>query len=245
MIESRRDPTRPARVRPRPKLSGSVVREAVFGINDGLVATVGLVSGEVLSGQPRASVLIAALSAVGANMVSMAIGSYLASLSQNDLFKKEIRDQRIRIQRQPSTERRAVEAVLGEMGVSGPLKPRLAAVITDDQRRWLRFMVRERLGLHENRREKPTANATVMAIGVLLGSTPPVLPFLLPMSVTAARNAAWILSLAAAGALGGAKGRLTGGRAWLSALQFMLLAGASAMVGAGIGFALGHRILTG
>lgn len=221
---------------------GSLLREAVFGINDGLVATVGLVSGEVLSGQPRASVLIAALSAVGAATVSMAIGSYLASSAQNDLVKKQIHEQHIRIRRQPRQERAVVDALLDEMGVARGLRRAMSETITGDRGRWLRFLVRQRLGWHEDRTERPVANAVIMAIGVVLGSIPPTLPFLLPLTEPVARNLAWSLSLAAAFALGAVKGKTTASPVWRSGLQFMLLAGASSTVGASIGLALGHRV---
>lgn len=222
--------------------NASLLREAVFGINDGLVATVGLVSGEVLSGQIRSSILIAVLSAVGAATVSMAIGSYLASTSQNDFARRQVHEQKLRIRRDPARERALVDQILGEMGVGDTIRRAVATRITEDRRRWLRFMVRERLGLHENRAEHPVKNAFTMAAGVVLGSTPPVLPFLLPISETGARNAAWVVSLMAAYALGAAKGRLTHTAVWLSGLQFMLLAGASSAVGAGIGLLLGHGL---
>jgi len=233
------------RPEPRPRgasVSASVLREAVFGINDGLVATVGLVSGEVLSGQARPSILIAALSAVGAATVSMAIGSYLASTSQNDFTRRQVHEQKLRIRRDPARERAVVDQILDEMGVGESIRRAVSVRITEDRRRWLRFMVRERLGLHESRTEHPVKNAFTMAAGVVLGSIPPVLPFLLPVSEVSARNAAWVLSLMAAYALGTAKGRLTHTRAWLSGLQFMLLAGVSSAVGAGIGLLLGHGI---
>jgi VIT1/CCC1 family predicted Fe2+/Mn2+ transporter len=218
------------------------LREAVFGINDGLVATVGLVSGEVLSGQPRSSVLIAALSAVGAATVSMGIGSYLASSSQNDFARRQVHEQKLRIRRDPAHERAAVNDILEEMGVVESVRRAVMVRITDDRRRWLRFLVRERLGLHESRTEHPVKNAFTMAGGVILGTVPPVLPFLLPLSELSARNAAWILSLLAAFGLGAVKGRLTHTGLWLSGLQFMLLAGASSAVGAGIGILLGHKV---
>jgi VIT1/CCC1 family predicted Fe2+/Mn2+ transporter len=220
------------------KQSG-LLREAIFGINDGLVATVGLVSGEVLSHQGHGAVLVAALSATGANTVSMAIGAYLASASEIALHRRLIAEQAAEIRTDPSQEAREVRAMLRELGVADERLDPVTRDITRNRRRWLGFMVREVLGLHEGQRENPLHNAVTMGVAVILGSTPPVLPFLLPVPTTMARNLAWAFSLAAAFLLGFLRGRVTAAPAWASGAQFAGLAIASATVGAGIGWALG------
>ena len=232
------DSPRPAGVQITAKPSG-FLREAVFGINDGLVATVGLISGEVLSHQPHGSILVAALSATGAATVSMAIGSYLASSSERDMEHKLIRDQAASIRRAPDGQAEKVRRLLRELGVARETVDLVTRDITRDRRRWLRFLVRESLGLHEGRRENPIQNAAIMASAVVVGSVPPVLPFLLPLGIGAARNLCWGLSLAAAFALGFGKAHMTESPPWTTGLRFMLLVSASAAVGAMIGLALG------
>lgn len=229
-----------SRRRFKPKRSGAILREAIFGINDGLVATVGLVSGEVLSNQPHSAIIVAALSASGAATVSMAMGSYLASTSQNDFFKKQIADQASAIVHHPATERHEVEVILTDLGLTPTAIPGVKNRITANYPRWLRFMVREQLGLHEGHWESPIHNAVVMAGAVILGSMPPAVPFLLPVDRIVARNLAWTLSLAGAFTLGYVKGVFTQSPRWFSGLQFTLLAGVSAVVGAGVGILLGR-----
>lgn len=235
-----RPPKRRASARRRSRWPAGVLRESIFGVNDGLVATVGLVSGEVLSHQPHGAVIVAALSAMGAATVSMGIGSFLASSTQNDFLQKQIRDQDAKLAQWPRHERRHVVQLLGAIGLSRRTIPLAAQEITQSRPRWLRFMVRERLGVHENQWESPVANAVVMAVAVMVGSIPPVLPFLLPLSVVAARNIAWAASLAAAFAIGYGKGVMTASPRLKSGVQFLLLAGASAAVGASIGLMLGQ-----
>lgn len=227
-------------VRRRSRQRAGLLRESIFGVNDGLVATVGLVSGEVLSHQPHGAVIVAALSAMGAATVSMGIGSFLASSTQNDFLQKQIRDQDAKLAHWPRHERRHVVQLLGAIGLSRRTIPQAAREITRSRPRWLRFMVRERLGVHENQWESPVANAVVMAIAVIVGSIPPVVPFLLPLSVVVARNIAWGASLAAAFAIGYGKGVMTDSPRLKSGVQFLLLAGASAAVGASIGLLLGQ-----
>jgi VIT1/CCC1 family predicted Fe2+/Mn2+ transporter len=234
---TRRLGTRAAKPKRSPHRAG-LLRESIFGINDGLVATVGLVSGEVLSHQPHGSIIIAALSATGAATVSMGIGSFLASSTQNDFLQKQIRDQDAKIQKSPDHERHHVAKLLGDIGLSRATIGPAQREITGSRRRWLRFLVRERLGVHEAQMESPVSNALIMASAVVVGSMPPVVPFLFPLPLVAARNLAWALSLLAAFGIGFGKGVMTASPRWKSGVQFLLLAGASAAVGAGIGLVL-------
>ena len=217
----------------------SLIREGIFGLNDGLVATIGLVSGEALSHQGHLSILVAGLSAVGANMVSMAVGWYLATSSENDFMNKEIKDQERAIRRHPHRERHHVARLLGEIGIPRHTVRDSTARIVQTRPRWLKFMARENLGIHQNRAETPLKNSLVMGVAVVAGSTPPIVPYLLPLTLLAARDVSWAVSLAAALSLGAVKGRLTHTSLLKSSLSFGVLVSLSALVGALIGMGLG------
>jgi VIT1/CCC1 family predicted Fe2+/Mn2+ transporter len=229
---------RHARKKRGPSHSG-LIREGIFGLNDGLVATVGLVSGEALSRQGHFAIVIAGLSAVGANMVSMAVGAFLATSSENDFMRKEIRDQDRAIEHHPHRERHHVARLLDEIGVPDEHVADVTRQIVKSRPRWLNFMARESLGIHQNRAETPLKNSLVMGLSVVAGSTPPVLPYLLPLTLIQARDFSWVLALATALTLGTVKGVLTKTSVARSAFSFGVLVSLSALVGALIGMALG------
>jgi VIT1/CCC1 family predicted Fe2+/Mn2+ transporter len=216
-----------------------LLREAIFGINDGLVSTIGLVSGEVLAGQPRSAIIIAGMSAVGAAVVSMSVGSYLATSSQNDWTDQQVKVQQSDIQRHPRQEAEEVEDLLLEIGIPDKAVGSIQRTIIASQPRWLKFMVRESLGVHPSHEESPLANALTMAVAVVIGSSPPIVPFLVPLSTLWARDLAWVATGCAALIIGALKGHFTGSPLIKSSLQFGILASLSAGVGAGIGWGLG------
>ena len=217
-----------------------LIREAIFGINDGLVATVGLVSGEALAHQSDRAVLIAALSAVGAAVVSMAVGSYLATVSENEYRQKEIHDQQRLIDRRPERERRHVRRLLHQIGVPPTTVAPVEANIVRSRQGWLNFMVREHLGIHLERNERPLQNAMVMGMAVIVGSSPPVIPFFWPWPLVLARNITWVFAVVSALALGAIKGRITSTSLWRSALSFGVLVSLSSLVGSLIGLVMGQ-----
>src|SRR5262245_13513316 len=69
------------------------LREFVFGIQDGLISTVGLLSGISAATQSRRLAVLTGAAATVTGGVSMAAGSYLSSKTEQQIFEKELRDQ--------------------------------------------------------------------------------------------------------------------------------------------------------
>ena len=82
-------------------------REFVFGIQDGLISTVGLLSGVSAATQSRRVVLVTGIAAAMTGGISMAVGSYLSTLTERDIFEKELLDQ----------ERRELRGLVREVGL--------------------------------------------------------------------------------------------------------------------------------
>ena len=72
--------------------SRSRIREFVFGIQDGLISTVGLLAGIQGATENNLVVIVAGFTAMFSGAISMAAGSYLSSRAQKDIFDKEIAD---------------------------------------------------------------------------------------------------------------------------------------------------------
>src|SRR6266566_3906424 len=65
------------------------IREFVFGIQDGLISTVGLLAGVQGATESNIVVIITGLTAMFSGAISMAAGSYLSSGAQKEIFGKE------------------------------------------------------------------------------------------------------------------------------------------------------------
>src|SRR3970282_540186 len=70
--------------------SRSRIREFVFGIQDGLISTVGLLAGIQGATENNLVVVVTGLTAMFSGAISMASGSYLSSGAQKDIFDKEL-----------------------------------------------------------------------------------------------------------------------------------------------------------
>src|SRR5678815_6116380 len=81
--------------------SRSRIREFVFGIQDGLISTVGLLAGVQGATENNVVVIITGLTAMFSGAISMAAGSYLSSSAEKDIFDKELRDAEVLAEKEP------------------------------------------------------------------------------------------------------------------------------------------------
>jgi VIT1/CCC1 family predicted Fe2+/Mn2+ transporter len=77
------------------------IRELVFGIQDGLISTVGLLAGVQGATESATVVIITGLTAMFSGAISMAAGSYLSSNAQKEIFDKELHEAEILAEKEP------------------------------------------------------------------------------------------------------------------------------------------------
>ena len=209
-------------------------REFVFGIQDGLVSTVGLLSGVAAATQSRHIVVITGLAAAVTGGFSMAAGSYLSNVTERDIFEKELLDQERLAQREPHLAQEALLESLAADGLDRASASRVVKTLAQRQDLLLRTVQEKVLGLGTADLSHPWLAAAVMFLSFVIGSILPLLPHLVAAGPTAL-PLSWAVSVAALMGVGVFKGVLTAKPLVRSALGFA----AVALGAAGAGWALG------
>ncbi|MGQ9588333.1 MAG: VIT1/CCC1 transporter family protein [Thermoplasmata archaeon] len=156
------------------------VREIVFGFNDGSISTLALLSGVTGGALARGQALIAGLSGVIAGAISMAIGAYISSKSEIEHHRSEIDRERREIETVPEIEREELRQIyMKKAQFTNDELEVVVGRITSDKKTWLDSMMKEELGLFEERFERPTKLALVMFAAFVARGMMPVAPFLL------------------------------------------------------------------
>ncbi len=213
----------------------TALRQLVFGVNDGLVATVGLVAGLTFAGSSRDIVLGATLAAIIAAVASMALGSYLSTQAEVGYQRAQIRREQREIDEQPEEELQEMRQIYQGYGFSDQEVDIFLSHFQRDKRLWLQLMLRDELGLLPESFENPWKNAGLMALAVAAGSLPPLAPILWASSPRGVFG--WVIALSAMTAfgLGAATARSTGRQWWRAGLAFLVVAAIAAGVGMGAG----------
>lgn len=214
--------------------SRSRIRELVFGVQDGLISTVGLLAGVQGATESTAVVIITGLTAMFSGAISMAAGSYLSSNAQKDIFDKELREAEIMAEKEPYVAAEGLLKSLSEEGLSRAQSYGIVKQLLQQEQVFLRTFQEKVFGLGSAEINQPLKGACVMAASFICGAMIPILPFLFVNG-----NPALYLSIALSAltlfGVGYFKGVLAAKSPLASGLQFFCIA----VGAAGLGYLIG------
>ena len=221
------------------KQPGAWIGDAIYGVNDGLGAIFGIVSG--VSGATAGNaqyVLLAGLSGMIASALSMGSGAYLAAKSEREIYHAEIAREREAIQMNGPEARELLQLYYQVKGLPEEDAIHMVNHIASDPEQLLRALAAERLGTSEEALSNPLVSATSGALSTAVGAIIPVIPFFFMQGIPAVIAAA-IISLAALFAVGAAKSLITVRSWWSSGLEMTVVGAVEGAVTYGIGILLG------
>lgn len=214
------------------------IRELVFGLEDGLVSTLGAVAGVAAGTEDSRIVVLSGLVLIAVEALSMAAGSYLSNKSHREMLEKRIEDERKEIEEKPEEEAEELRVMYRQRGFNEDETSILVKRITADKELWLEEMMAKELRIGAGDLEEPTARAFVMGMAYVVGGAIPVLPFLL-MPVGVALPVAITATIASLFAVGFAKATATGCSRWKGGMEMVVVASAAAVIGYAIGSFVG------
>ena len=215
---------------------GRAIREIIFGMNDGLVTTIGFLAGVTGSISQGRYILLAGMAEVVAGAVSMGIGAYLATKSQQEFFDSEIEQEKWEIEKMPEKEAEEIRDIYGKMGFTPSEQDMIVNRVTSDKELLLRFMKREELGLIDEHRDDPVQVALTMGGSFFVGCLPPIIPYFFLGDPHSAIWVAIFFSVVFLFLAGAAKTRLTKVKPLRSGLETMILGILASSVGYGLGW---------
>lgn len=212
------------------------VSDAIYGINDGLGAVFGIVSGMAGYTGGNEIVLITGLAGALASALSMGSSAYLAAKSQREVYQGEIARERAEIEEDPEEERRELELFYQLKGFSEEEARPLVARLQQKPEQFLKALVQEELGLSEATFPNPWTACLSATASTAIGGLIPVLPFFVTRGTPAVVWAA-ALSILAHFGVGLAKSLVTTRPWWISGLEMTLVAVIAGTITYGLGLA--------
>ncbi|MGC8461626.1 MAG: VIT1/CCC1 transporter family protein [Candidatus Dormibacteria bacterium] len=204
-----------------------VVRDFVFGLNDGLLSNFSLIAG-VSGANPKGSfIILAGFAGLVAGMISMAAGQYLSTKSGQDILNRSRRMRKEEIRTIPEFARDQLREQYLKQGFAREEADMIVTRITADEDRWLAALS----GSDESSAQAltPLAGGIVTGIGFGVGAFIPLLPHLVATG-SGTLVAAGILSVAALFVIGMVKSLFSGERPVRAGLEMAAIGVGAAVV---------------
>ena len=216
------------------------IGDAIYGVNDGLGAVFGIVSG--MAGYTGGSevVLAAGLAGTLASALSMGAGAYLASKSEREVYESEVARERAEIEEDPHEELLELELFYQLKGFSAEEARAMAERIQKEPAQFLRTLVHEELGLSEETFPNPLRSTISATVSTAIGGFIPIIPFFFTIGMPAV-IASFIISTLAHFAVGASKALVTTRPWWATGLEMTAVGVLEAAVTYGVGLALARH----
>jgi vacuolar iron transporter family protein len=221
----------------------SRIRQFMFGSLDGLLVPLGVVSGVAGGTANTKIVIVAGVAEAFAGALSMGAGEYLSGKSEAQVQAAAVRAEVEEIETIPDIERREIELLFMNEGLSAEDAAVVADKVTTSRRSWVNTMVEKELGLSAEPEDSRLKDSLAMGLSYMLASIVPLAPyFFLPIAAAFAVSVA--LTAVVLVALGAFKGRLAKMSIWRSAAEVVAVGIASAAGGYLLGSLVPHLIGT-
>jgi VIT1/CCC1 family predicted Fe2+/Mn2+ transporter/rubrerythrin len=219
--------------------AASWIGDAIYGVNDGLGAIFGIVSG--VSGATLGNahfVLIAGLAGMIASALSMGSGAYLAAKSEREIYEAEFARERDAVEYNEAEARELLSLTFQVRGLSAEDADHFVGHIAEKKEQLVEALARERLHMTDKSLSDPWVSATSGAISTAIGAFIPVVPFFFMAGIPAIIVAA-VISLLAHFAVGAAKSLITIRSWWSSGLEMTMVGAIEGVVTYAIGIGIG------
>jgi VIT1/CCC1 family predicted Fe2+/Mn2+ transporter len=218
---------------------GSWVADAIYGVNDGLGAVFGIVSGVAgATDNQQHYVLISGLAGMLASALSMGAGAYLAVKSEREVYEAEIGREREEVEENPDEEREEMALFYQLQGFGEEESRRMAERIAQNPDQLVQMMAQQELGLSEQHFPNPWVSSLSAAASTGVGAFIPIIPFFWMQGIAAVITA-FIISIVAHFIVGALKSLITSRSWWSSGLEMTLVGVLEAAVTYSLGLAFG------
>ena len=216
------------------------IGDAIYGVNDGLGAVFGIVSG--MAGYTGGSevVLAAGLAGTLASALSMGAGAYLAAKSRREVYESEVARERAEIEEDPNEELLELELFYQLKGFTADESRAMAEQIHKEPKQFLRALVQEELGLSEETFPNPWRSTVSASVSTAIGGFIPIIPFFFTVGMPAV-IASFVISTLAHFVVGASKALVTARPWWATGLEMTAVGIIEAAITYGLGLAFAHH----
>jgi len=212
----------------------SVIREVVFGVEDGMVSTLGVLTGIAIGTNSHFVVVLSGFVVIIVESISMGVGSYLSAKSVKEVAERKLKEEKIQLKEWPEAERRELVKMYVRDGWPLNLAEKMALTASKNKSLFLKEMVYRELRINPKELEKALLGGIFMFLSYIIGGSIPILPYLFfPISLAIILSIG--VTLLGLFMLGSMTTKFTKRKWWKAGLEMLFLASTATLVGYVVG----------
>jgi vacuolar iron transporter family protein len=217
----------------------------IYGSIDGAVTTFAIVAGVVGAGLSPGIVLILGFANLFADGFSMAASNYQASKARNEFVAMKRKQEEWEIENLEDQERNEIRDIYKAKGFKDELLEEVVRIITSKKKVWVDTMMKEELGLIENK--DPVTSSVSTFVGFNVIGLIPLIPFVVFMIMgIELTSEAFVYStvsvMTAFFLVGVIKGKIVKKSMIRSGLNTLVIGGIAATVAYSVGYGLNFLV---
>ncbi len=210
------------------------LREIVFGLEDGIVSTLGAITGIATGTQNGVIVIMSGFVIIFVESLSMGAGTFLSNKSEHELNEKTVRELKERIVSEPDVMRKRLRLILEEREYTEAEVGIVLNRITSSTDLWAEEIAMKELHVIPAPQITHVKDGVYMAASYIIGGLIPLMAYIfLPLSYAVPISIS--ASVVALFLLGYTKGRLVHINPVKSGAEMMAISIAAALVGYVVG----------
>jgi len=158
--------------------AGGSMRELIFGVNDGLVSTLSLVSGVAGAAVSRSFVLLAGVAGLLSGAISMAAGAYVSTKSQREVHEAQVALERRELKLDPQEEMEELRILYQLKGYGEEEARQIIERLSQSEELMMEALERDELGLMPESFANPWLAGLQSGAAFVVGSFIPLIGYL-------------------------------------------------------------------
>jgi len=211
-----------------------LIREIVFGMEDGMVSTLGAISGIAIGSGNQAIVLLSGLVIISVESISMAIGSYISNKSEHHIDRRKIHEESEEIKKFPEDEKEELLNLYIKDGWPMDLAQEMTEVAIKDEKLILKEMSHRELGVKLEVEDNCFQKSLAMFFSYIIGGAIPLSVYFF-LHINIAIYFSVIITLLGLFILGTITSKYTKQNWFKSGIKILLLGGIALLIGTLIG----------
>ncbi len=215
-----------------------MIREVVFGMEDGMVSTLGSVTGIAVGSGNHSTVVLAGLVIIAVESISMGIGSYLSNRSEEEVSARKLSEEKSEIKNYPQEEKEELRGMYVKDGWPEKLAREMSEAVSLNPELMLKEMAFRELQVFPSHTSVSIKGGFYMFGSYVIGGLLPLLSYLL-LPIHQAIPASILLTLMGLFALGATATKFTKQPVIKSGVKMLLVGGVALAVGLVVGILMG------